>query len=164
MLRKTNARALKASTTAILDFLEKNPRVSCKTIAKELNMPLKKVNSVHYQYGFTGSPQAKNLFPQLCEVGEVIRKKWPPIGKAVEAKWQAKTSAPLFPAPTAPSLDEVSEQVAKARASVGQMILRDVILNQDDEAMKQMREEITYLRNVVSYLESQLKAKHGTPV
>lgn len=63
MLRQTTARALKASTSAILDFLEKNPRVSCKTIAKELNMPLKKVNAVHYQYGFTGSAQAKKLFP-----------------------------------------------------------------------------------------------------
>lgn len=164
MLRQTNARTLKASTTAILDFLEKNPRVSCKTIAKELSMPLKKVNSVHYQYGFTGSPQAKKLFPQLCEVGESIRRKWPPIGKAVEAKWQAKTSAPLFPAPVDPSLDEAMDKMAQARASVGQMILRDVILNQDDETMKQMREEINYLRNVVSYLESQLKAKHGTPV
>lgn len=164
MLRQTNARTLKASTTAILDFLEKNPRVSCKTIAKELSIPLKKVNSVHYQYGFTGSPQAKKLFPQLCEVGETIRKKWPPIGKAVEAKWQAKTSAPLFPEPTAPSLDEAIEQVAKARASVGQMILRDVILNQDDETIKQLREEVTYLRHVVMYLQQQLKAKDGHAV
>jgi hypothetical protein len=164
MLRQTTARALKASTSAILDFLEKNPRVSCKTIAKELNMPLKKVNAVHYQYGFTGSAQAKKLFPHLCEIGEVIRRKWPPIGKAVEAKWQAKTSAPLFPTPVEPSFDDALDKAAQARASIGQMILRDVILNQDDETMKQMREEINYLRNVVSYLENQLKAKNGTPV
>lgn len=164
MIRKTTARTLKASTSAILNFLEKNPRVACKTIAKELNMPMKKVNAVHYQYGFSESAQARKLYPHLCEIGDAVRKKWPPVGKSAEAKWQAKTSAPLFPAPTAPSLDDAFEQVAKARASVGQMILRDVILNQDDETMKQMREEITYLRHVVMYLQQQLKAKDGHAV
>lgn len=164
MIRKTDARALRASTSAILDFLEKNPRIASKITAKELSMPLKKVNAVYYQYGFSGSEQAKVLFPTLWEVGEKVRQKWPPIEKPSEAKWHAKTSAPLFPEPIAPTLDEAIEQIAKVRASAGQMILRDVILNQDDETMKQLREEITYLRHVVAYLEQQVKAKNGNAV
>lgn len=164
MVRKTEYRILRASTNAILDFLEKNPYVSCRVVAKELSMPLKKVNAVYYQYGFSGKPHAKTLFPTLWEIGEQIRQAWPPIVKPVEAKWQATTSVPLFPEPTVPSLDEAIAQVAKTRASTGQMVLRDVILNQDDETIKQLREEVAYLRHVVRYLQQQLKATDGNAV
>jgi len=162
-MRYTASRKLQPATNAMLDFLVDHPYASLDMIVNKLGFPRSKVQAVYYQYGFTGSANAKRKFHTMWKIGEEIRKKWPPkdLVAMAEGKWTAKSVA--MNTPTWPDEDPVNqvnriyaELEKKQEPTKGQAVLRETMAKDDAEIAK-LRAEINRLNIIVDYLASQRK-------
>jgi hypothetical protein len=162
-MRYTASRKLQPATNAMLDFLVDHPYATLNMIVDKLGFARPKVQAVYYQYGFTGSTNAKKKFYTMWLVGEEIRKKWPPkdLVAQAEGKWTAKSVA--MNTATWPDEDPVNqvnriyaELEKKQEPTKGQAVLRETI-TQDDAEIAKLRAEINRLNIIVDYLASQRK-------
>ena len=168
-----NNRSLQPVTVAILDFMVSHPYATKDLIRQKLGFNRQQVQSTYYHYGFTGSDAAKKKYPDLWAIGEQIRKKWPskpaqatlPLKVAKQAKWKAKTSAPVWPDedPVNQVSRIYSELEKKAEPTAGQAVLREVV-KADDAEITKLRKEVAQLRTIVAYLEKRLGITNGNAV
>jgi hypothetical protein len=172
-----NNRSLQPVTVAILDFMVSHPYATKDLIRQKLGFDRQQVQSTYYHYGFTGSDAAKKKYPDLWAIGEQIRKQWPakpaqaslPLKEAKQAKWKAKTSAPVWPDEDPVNqiqrvyaeLEKKQQEAKKpAEPTVGQAVLRQVIAH-DDEKITKLVKEVERLQIIIDYLRSQ---QHGNAV